>query len=406
MTYGQRRNWFLPLANVCRENALFFQNCPSSPHFCTVFYHLRRVQKNGPRGPFSGFWGCEHGLLRTFGVAGVSSLFVVMSTACVFERHDAKSQVNCSKQPLLAATRAFSLRTPSMAHFLTHPTAPCPRSVIHAGQKCSQFCEIGRSCLLNELCLELVPQKEVQGRQILRTRWLQLDCVVHHRLVVFTSQLASLRRRAVQEQKITPRLHEAAHLGTMYSSIILTHSSPLIFSPGSTKCHVGAMSRAPMMPETVTPRVIAFHGAVNRSGGSSSSSASGFELLRSQILGKWHTESDIKTMKRQLRDKANPNISSCSDVWTARAAGQNDSSDQTTSWSCTSGASGICLPPHRLSGTRTIKLGKHCTFTVQSRIIKILTRTHTNKGHRETDEQAPKRHREDSKNLRKCDVNA
>ena len=46
------------------------------------------------------------------------------------------------------------------------------------------------------------------------------------------------------------------------------------------------MSRAPMMPETITPRVVAVCDAVNRSGVSSSSSASIFEVLRdSQVLG-------------------------------------------------------------------------------------------------------------------------
>ena len=46
------------------------------------------------------------------------------------------------------------------------------------------------------------------------------------------------------------------------------------------------MSKAPMMPETITPRVVAVCDAVNRSGVSSSSSGSIFEVLReSQILG-------------------------------------------------------------------------------------------------------------------------
>ena len=46
------------------------------------------------------------------------------------------------------------------------------------------------------------------------------------------------------------------------------------------------MSLAPMMPEAITPRVVAVCDAVNRSAVSSSSSASIFEVLRdSQILG-------------------------------------------------------------------------------------------------------------------------
>ena len=44
--------------------------------------------------------------------------------------------------------------------------------------------------VLNELCLELVPQPE-----------LKLDCAVQHCLVVVTSQPASVRRRVVQKQK-------------------------------------------------------------------------------------------------------------------------------------------------------------------------------------------------------------
>ena len=32
---------------------------------------------------------------------------------------------------------------PSIADFLEHLTAACPRPVIHAGQKCPQFCRAG-----------------------------------------------------------------------------------------------------------------------------------------------------------------------------------------------------------------------------------------------------------------------
>ena len=48
----------------------------------------------------------------------------------------------------------------SIAHFLEDPTATCPRS---AGQKCSQFCGMCKSWILNELCLELVPKKKAIG---------------------------------------------------------------------------------------------------------------------------------------------------------------------------------------------------------------------------------------------------
>ena len=49
---------------------------------------------------------------------------------------------------------------PSIADFLEHLTAACPRSVRHAGQKCLLFCGIGRSWMLNKLYFELVPQKK------------------------------------------------------------------------------------------------------------------------------------------------------------------------------------------------------------------------------------------------------
>ena len=86
-------------------------------------------------------------------------------------------------------------------------------------------------------------------------------------------------------KNLRPGSMRAVQWGAVCSSITLIHSSPLIFRPGSTKCNVGTMSRAPMMPETITPRVVAVCDAVNRSGVSSSSSASIFEVLRDgQIL--------------------------------------------------------------------------------------------------------------------------
>ena len=48
---------------------------------------------------------------------------------------------------------------------LTDTYVACLLSVIHAGQKCSQFCGIGRSWMLHELCLELVPQQKNQGER-------------------------------------------------------------------------------------------------------------------------------------------------------------------------------------------------------------------------------------------------
>ena len=62
----------------------------------------------------------------------------------------------------------------------------------------------------------------------------------------------------------------------------------------------------------------------------------------------------------RMRNQLLPIRSSCSDGWAARAAGKQDSSDQTTSRSCNSGAAGVCLPTHRLNGTQpTTKTEKH-----------------------------------------------
>ena len=80
---------------------------------------------------------------------------------------------------------------------------------------------------------------------------MKLDCAVQHCAVVLTSKPGSVRRRVAQEQsKLTPRLHEGCAIG---------HNAP---------------------------RVVSVCDAVNRSGVSSSSRASVFEVLRdSQILG-------------------------------------------------------------------------------------------------------------------------
>ena len=149
----------------------------------------------------------------------------------------------------------------------------------------------------------------------------------------------------------------------MYFSITLIHSSAMSFRPGSTKCNEGAMSQAPMMPEAITPHVVSVCDAVNCSGVSSSSSASIFEVLRdNQILGSdtlqlsgtgekmtmfpqaeecskmcrkpdstfnWRlglqccapAEDCEKTCAETMAD---PNRSSCSDGWAARAAGRRN----------------------------------------------------------------------------------
>ena len=79
------------------------------------------------------------------------------------------------------------------------------------------------------------------------------------------------------KNKRTLRLHESCAIG---HKVFVHHLDPLLsveFQAGSKKCNEGAMSKVPMMPETITPRVVAVCDAVNRSGVSSSSSASIFE---------------------------------------------------------------------------------------------------------------------------------
>ena len=52
--------------------------------------------------------------------------------------------------------------------------------------------------MLNELCFELVPQKNKGDRS--GEQRLKLDCAVQHCHVVFTGQPGSVRRRFVQDQ--------------------------------------------------------------------------------------------------------------------------------------------------------------------------------------------------------------
>ena len=110
---------------------------------------------------------------------------------------------------------------------------------------------------------------------------MKLDCAVQHCLVVACEGALSKINK-----NLRPVSMRAVPLGTMYSSTTLIHSSPLIFRPGSTKCNEAAMSTVPMMPETITPRVVAVCDAFNRNCVSSSPRASIFEVLRDrQILG-------------------------------------------------------------------------------------------------------------------------
>ena len=105
----------------------------------------------------------------------------------------------------LLGTLALILQLLLGACQLTDTHVACLLSVIHAGQKCSQFCGIGRSWMLHEilheLCLELFPQKDNSGRKIWGTRRLKLDSAVQHCFVVVTSQPASVRWCVVQQPR-------------------------------------------------------------------------------------------------------------------------------------------------------------------------------------------------------------
>ena len=79
--------------------------------------------------------------------------------AVSFKRRDQDHRSVLLEKPPLAATQPFSLRTPCSTDLVEHPAAAGPRPVIDAGQKCPQFCGIGRSWMLNKLHLELVLQK-------------------------------------------------------------------------------------------------------------------------------------------------------------------------------------------------------------------------------------------------------
>ena len=164
---------------------------------------------------------------------------------------------------------------PSIGDFLEHLTAACPIPVIHAGQKCPQFCGIGRSWMLNKLYFELVPQKRSLAREVWRARRLKFDCAVQHCLVVFTSQPGSVRRCVVQDQsKNTPRLHEGCAIG---HEVLVHHLDPLLSIEFHARLHEVQRGRnvaGAHDARAITPRVVAVCDAINRSGVSSSSSAS------------------------------------------------------------------------------------------------------------------------------------
>ena len=154
---------------VHRKNAYFFQKlAPSFLHgVCTFCGTFQKHTKMGTRCPFSVFLGSESG----------SRALLRIRRACVFVESPIDCQIRVydvfcgGVMSLLLEIHAFGGNAgfkpadPNIAHFFEHPTAACPRRMIHAGQKCPQFCGIGRSWTLIEVCLELVPQN-ILGRQI------------------------------------------------------------------------------------------------------------------------------------------------------------------------------------------------------------------------------------------------
>ena len=108
---------------------------------------------------------------------------------------------------------------PSNADFLEHLMAACPRSVIHASQKCPQFCGIGSSWMLNKLFFELVPQKEFQGRKGLESKAVQIR-------LCRGSAHASLEAMSRSNKILHPRSLRALQLGAVYSSITLSGQAP------------------------------------------------------------------------------------------------------------------------------------------------------------------------------------
>ena len=115
--------------------------------------------------------------------------------------------------------------------------------------------------LIHVLFYAWVPNCEVLTgvrcrKEIWGTRRLKLDCAVQHCLIVIKNNLASVRRRVVQEHKLRPGSMRSAQLGTMYSSITLIDSSPFIYRAGSTEGNVRAMLRAAMFSETTIAAVL------------------------------------------------------------------------------------------------------------------------------------------------------
>ena len=83
--------------------------------------------------------------------------------------------------------------------------------------------------MLNKLYFELLPQIEVQGREVWRARRLKLNCAVQHCPVVLTSRLLACDGAMSKSNKnLRPGSMRSVQLVAMYSSITLIHSSLLI----------------------------------------------------------------------------------------------------------------------------------------------------------------------------------
>ena len=156
---------------------------------------------------------------------------------CLLERHDAVCHLCAARKTVFGGNARLQPADPGIAHFLKQPTAACPRFVTHAGQVCPQFEEIGKSWARSELSLDSFRNECPRETDLWNT-------AVGTRLCRATLSCLEARDGACKKN--------------------LLHPSPLVFRPGFTKCNVCATSRRPMVPEAITPRVVAVCDAVAR----------------------------------------------------------------------------------------------------------------------------------------------
>ena len=217
--------------------------------------------------------------------------------------------------------------------------------------------------MLNKLYFELVPQKE--GKEIWGMEWIKLDCAVQHCLAVFTSQPASVRRRVVQDQKLRPGSMGCA----IGHNVLVHHLDPLLSVELQARLHevqrgrtVASThdakdhqpSRGVRLRRRQSQRCLVIVKRIHLSEvqrdsqiGSDTLKLSGTrekmtmfpqaeERLKKRAENRTRRSIEglggsavhapkiarARHVPRQLRDMADPNRSSCSDGWVARAAGK------------------------------------------------------------------------------------